>query len=215
MAAETSQTLERGVRILYLLAGIPEGMSVTDMARALGVSRTIVYRLAVTLEDAALLRRGQDGRYRLGLGVLAIARQAQLLLRDAAFPALRRLAADCAATAFMAVADGEEAVTIAVAEPDPGGVHIARRVGQRCPLTKSAAGLAIMTSRSGSIGDHAAPLVVSRPLAPGASGHEIAAAVSATGVEAAVGVLSLVTGPIDQMGLSVGSAAADIANGLR
>ncbi len=213
--AETSQTLERGVRILHLLAGMPEGMSVTEMSRTLGVSRTIVYRLAVTLEEAALLRRGQDGRYRLGLGVLAIARQAQFLVRDAALPGLRRLAADCAATAFLAVADGDCALTVAVAEPDPGCVHIARRVGQRSQLTKSAAGLAIMASRTSSPGEYAAPFVVSRPLAPGAVAEEVAAAVSATGVDAAVGVLSLGVGPSEELRLSVESAAVDIANGLR
>lgn len=45
MPKETSQTLDRGLRVLSVLADSPEGLTVTEVAAALGVSRTVVYRL--------------------------------------------------------------------------------------------------------------------------------------------------------------------------
>ena len=92
MVAETSQTLDRGLTVLELLSDASDGLTVTEIAAKLGVSRTVVYRLVVTLEQHALLRRGGDGRCRLGMAVLALARQVQPVLREAAIPALRRLA---------------------------------------------------------------------------------------------------------------------------
>ncbi|MDP4715507.1 MAG: helix-turn-helix domain-containing protein, partial [Candidatus Nanopelagicales bacterium] len=79
MPKETSQTLDRGLRVLSVLADTPEGLTVTEVATALGVSRTVVYRLVVTLEQHGLVRRGGDGKCRLGLAVLALARQVQPL----------------------------------------------------------------------------------------------------------------------------------------
>ena len=58
MVAETSQTLDRGLTVLELLSDSSDGLTVTEIAARLGVSRTVVYRLVVTLEQHALLRVG-------------------------------------------------------------------------------------------------------------------------------------------------------------
>lgn len=215
MAAETAQTLERGIRILYLLAGCSDGLTVTELSRALAVSRTIVYRLAVTLEGNALLRRGIDGRYRLGLGVLAIARQIQPMLRDAAAPSLHELATACDATAFMVVCDGDDALTVAVAEPAGSGAHVARRVGHRCPLALSAGGMAILERRAAGAAAGADRRCVNLPLVPGPSGFEVAAVLDLPGVEAAVGVLQLGRLGADQVASRVLKAAGDVSIGHR
>ena len=86
MAAETSQTLDRGLRVLEVVAESPDGLTVTELAAALGIGRTVVYRLVVTLEQHAFLRRSADGKCRLGLGVLAMGRQVQPVVRDTALP---------------------------------------------------------------------------------------------------------------------------------
>ena len=62
MAAETSQTLDRGLHVLRILSGAPAGMTVTELSAALGVNRTVVYRLVATLEQHALIRRDARGR---------------------------------------------------------------------------------------------------------------------------------------------------------
>ncbi len=46
MTAETSQTLDRGLRVLKLLADTDHGLTVTELSTNLGVNRTVVYRFA-------------------------------------------------------------------------------------------------------------------------------------------------------------------------
>ena len=46
MTAETSQTLDRGLRVLKLLADTDHGLTVTELSNKLGVNRTVVYRSA-------------------------------------------------------------------------------------------------------------------------------------------------------------------------
>ena len=45
-----------------------------ELADALGVHRAVVYRLVATLELHGLVRRDDEGRHRLGTGVLELAR---------------------------------------------------------------------------------------------------------------------------------------------
>ena len=108
------QTLDRGLRVLELLAETPDGKPVAELAGALGVHRAIVYRLLATLEGHALVARAGDGRFRLAAGLVALARGVSPRLQAAALPELTRLAEDVGATATLTVADGEEAVALAV-----------------------------------------------------------------------------------------------------
>lgn len=211
MASETSQTLDRGLRVLEVLARTPDGATVTELASALGVSRTVVYRLVVTLEQHSLLRRGPDGRARLGLGVLALARQVQPVLRDAALPVLRRLADETGATAHLSVVDGPDVLTIAVVEPVASDVHVAHRVGTRVPMSASAAGRALMTPPTR--GSHTTWTSLTSDGHAGAVG--VAAAIPGlSDVEAAVGVFLLGEEHLDVAGAHVVRAAGDIAHAV-
>lgn len=215
MPAETSQTLDRGLRVLEVLAESPDGLSVTELAAALGVSRTVVYRLVVTLEQHALLRRGTDGRARLGMGVLSLARQVQPVLRDAAMPALRRLADGTGATAYLAVVDGGDALTIAVVEPSRSDLHVAHRVGARIPVERSAAGRAVLAAR-GAAGRPLEPGWVSAvgDVQPGAVGVS-APVIGVAGIEASVGVFLIGDAPVDEAGAKVVRTATEIGRALR
>ena len=92
MPSETSQTLDRGLRALRVLAETPEGLTITELSGRLQVNRTVVYRLVSTLEQHALVRRDAHGRLHVGLGVLHLATAVQPVLRDVAIPVLRQLA---------------------------------------------------------------------------------------------------------------------------
>src|SRR4051794_41139429 len=205
MAAETAQTLDRGLRLLHLVADTPGGLTMTEAATRLGVGRAIVYRLATTLLEHGMIRRDAEGRLRLGAGILHLARRAQPLVADAALPALRRLAEDLGATAHLTVVDGGEALAILVVEPSWTAVHVAYRSGSRHPLDRGAAGLAILAGRRGdrswasSTGE----------LQSGA--HGVAAPIlGVDGLEASIGVVSLT--PLDgpTIGPRVMAAAQDI-----
>jgi DNA-binding IclR family transcriptional regulator len=147
VTAETSQTLDRGLRVLKLLADTDHGLTVTELAARLGVNRTVVYRLLATLEQHSLVRRDLGGRARVGLGVLGLAHQVHPLLREAALPALRTLADDIGATAHLTLVDGTEALAVAVVEPTWTDYHVAYRTGFRHPLDRGAAGRAILAGR--------------------------------------------------------------------
>jgi len=147
LTAETSQTLDRGLRVLKLLADTDHGLTVTELAAKLGVNRTVVYRLLATLEQHSLVRRDLGGRARVGLGVLGLAHQVHPLLREAALPALRSLAEDIGATAHLTLVDGTEALAVAVVEPTWTDYHVAYRTGFRHPLDRGAAGRAILAGR--------------------------------------------------------------------
>ena len=124
MPAETSQTLDRGLRVLDVLTASPGGLTVTELAARLGVNRTVVYRLVSTLEQHALVRRDGRGRLHVGLGVLHLAAAVQPVLRDLAVPVLRSLAEKAGCTAHLTVADGEEALALAVVEPSWTDFHV-------------------------------------------------------------------------------------------
>lgn len=213
MASETSQTLDRGLRVLEVLAEAPDGLSITELAAALGVSRTVVYRLVVTLEQHSLLRRGVDGRARLGVGVLLLARQIQPLLREAALPALRRLADSTGSTAYLAVVDGDDALTIAVVEPSRSDTHVAHRVGARSPLESAAIGRAILAVRGGRLVEPG--WVTSVGDAAGGAVGVAAGVTGVSGIEAAVGVIAIATLPLEDVGARVVRAASEVSRALR
>ncbi|MBB5870715.1 DNA-binding IclR family transcriptional regulator [Allocatelliglobosispora scoriae] len=201
---DTAQTLDRGLRLLTLVAETPGGLTVTEASQRLGVGRAVIYRLTATLVEHAMLRRADNGRLLVGVGLVHLARRAQPLLADAALPALRRLAEQVGATAHLTVADGAEAVAVAVVEPTSTVFHVAYRSGSRHQLERGAAGRAILTGElCTSLGE----------LQDGAFG--IAAPVlGVAGMAASVGVVSLTPLDVNQVGKLVTAAATAIGTAL-
>lgn len=211
MAAETSQTLDRGLRVLRVLSESTEGLTVTELSVRLEVNRTVAYRLVSTLEQHALVRRDARGRLFVGLGVLHLASAVQPVLRDLAVPVLRSLAEAIGSTAHLTVADGDEALALAVVEPTWTDFHVAYRIGSRHPLTQGAAGKAIGLSDS----DEATYAVTSGELQSDA--HGLAAPVRGVeGLRASVGIVTL-DGHIDETVVAprVIAAAEEVALRLR
>jgi DNA-binding IclR family transcriptional regulator len=147
MAAESAQTLERGLRLLRVLADGHRGRTPTELAAELGLSRPVVYRLITTLQHEGFARRDAQGRVHLGFAVLGLAQAVHPLLRAAALPTLRALAERAGATAHLTVAEGNDGLAMAVVEPSWTDMHVAYREGARHPLTRGAAGLAILSLR--------------------------------------------------------------------
>jgi DNA-binding IclR family transcriptional regulator len=219
VTAETSQTLDRGLRVLKLLADTDHGLTVTELAAKLGVNRTVVYRLLATLEQHALVRRDLGGRARVGLGVLRLGRQVHPLVREAAMPALRSLAEDTGATAHLTLVDGSEALAVAVVEPSWTDYHVAYRPGFRHPLDKGAAGRAILKGRSlgrepGREEADIAYALTHGELEAGASGAA-APLLGVTGLEGSVGVVMLADAIPEQVGPRVVDAAREVSDALR
>lgn len=215
MPAETSQTLDRGLRVLAVLASHPNGLTVTELAGLVGVNRTVVYRLVTTLEQHGLARRDGAGRLHVGLGVLSLARGLQPVLREVAGPVLRSLAEDLGATAHLTLVDGGEALAIAVVEPSWTDYHVAYRVGARHPLDQGAAGRAILLGRDVAAGSDVDGRVVQTTgeLQPGARGLA-SPVLGVEGLEASVGIITMGDLDASTAGPRVATAADDLARRL-
>lgn len=141
-----SKTLDSGIRVLKALAAHPRGLSTTELAAALGIHRTGVYRLVTTLSKHGLVTHTTDGRYQLGLATLELSGAVRPDLQTTAQPVLRELADRTDATAFLSLLDGDDVVSALVVEPLHADAHVAYRVGTRHPATRGSAGLAILSA---------------------------------------------------------------------
>ena len=152
---------------------------------------------------------------RLGLGVLAMGRQVQPVVRDTALPALRLLADAVNATAVLTVVDGVEALSAVVVEPTRSDLHVASRAGARQPLENGAAGRAILAARTTAGRPLDPPWVVATGDGPqGAYGIAVPV-LGVPGLEASVGVLALRELNDADVGPRVARAAGEIARALR
>ena len=198
------------MRLLRLLADAAAPMTVTALADALQTHRPVVYRLLTALARQGMVQRDAEGRWRLGLGVLHLAQRIHPLLREAAGGPLRRLAEDVGATAHLTMADGGEALAVAVVEPSWTDYHVAYRVGSRHALDRGAAGLAILSLDAPRVPGY---VTTSGELQPGA--HGIAAPVTGLSyLRASVGVVSLGDLPVDAVGERVVRAAEEVRAAL-
>ena len=179
------------------------------------MGRTVVYRLVVTLENHAFLRRAADGRCRLGMAVVSMGRAVQPIIRDVALPALRLLADAVGATAHLTIVDGSEALTAVAVEPTRSDVHVSYRMGARYPLEANAAGRAVLAARTAAGRPLDPPWVVATSEgAQGAYGIAVPL-IGVPGLEGSVGVVSLRELNEIEVGSRVARAAGEIARALR
>ncbi|KQS73682.1 IclR family transcriptional regulator [Modestobacter sp. Leaf380] len=148
-----SQTLDRGIRVLEHLAATREPQTIATVAAAVGVHRSIAYRLLRTLEAHRLVERDADGGYGVGLGVVGLSRSVRRTLQAASTPELARLVQELGMTAFLVVRDGAEAVTVNAVEPRDSPAHVAFRPGNRHPVELGATGLALLVPEEPAPGD--------------------------------------------------------------
>ena len=139
--------------------------------------------------------------------MLHLAAAVQPVLRDLAVPVLRGLAEKAGCTAHLTIADGEEALALAVVEPSWTDYHVSYRIGSRHPLRQGAAGKDPARSRPWP----AAHAVTEGELQHGA--QRLAALVRGVeGLEASVGIVTLgVTPDTDRIAPLVSAAAAEVA----
>lgn len=140
-----SQTLSRGLRMLELLAETASPPSIAELATALGVHRSIAYRILRTLEDHGLVSRDAAGGVQLAPRMATLARGVSRDLQAAALPALTSAANDLGMTTFLAVLDRTDVVTLVSVEPSHTHAAVAQRPGSRHPLSSGAPGVAIQS----------------------------------------------------------------------
>lgn len=141
-----SQTLARGLTALQMIADSPGGLTVQQLADQVGVHRTIAYRLLTTLAEFRLVAKGEDGRYRPASGLAVLGASFDRNVRQVSLPTLRALADELGTTVSLLVAEGDQQVAIAVIVPSHVAYQLSFHEGSRYPLTRGAAGIALLAS---------------------------------------------------------------------
>ena len=143
-----SQTLDRGLRALELLADAAAPLSISELADQLGVHRSNAYRILRTLEAHRLVLRNDAGLIHLGPRLASLGRSAIPNLQESALPVLSELANTLGMTAFVGVLDADEVITLVTIEPTSTYAAVAQRPGARHPVSLGAPGHAIEASLS-------------------------------------------------------------------
>lgn len=138
--------LERGLRVLFILANERGELSLTEISERLVAPRSSVFRICYTLDQLGLLRRTQHG-YALGPRILSLGFDylSSLDIVEIARPELVALRDDTGASAHLGVLSGTDVVYIAQV---PSLRQLASRVavGSRFPAHAMSMGRLLLSS---------------------------------------------------------------------
>jgi DNA-binding IclR family transcriptional regulator len=131
--------------MLLLCAVEAEPLALAGLVAATGIARPTAHRLAVALEVHGMLRRDEDGRFRLGPRAIALGRAASAAypLRDAAAPALLALRDATGESAQLYVREGNRRICLASLE-SPHGLRTIVDTGASLPLDLGSAGAVLL-----------------------------------------------------------------------
>jgi len=127
-------TLARGLEVIRSFTRTQPRMTLSDIARATGMTRATVRRLLLTLVREEYAQT--DGKYfslKLKVLELGFATLSSITLLDVIQPVLTRLSASLEESCFAAILDAAEVVYIASASPPDRIVSISVSVGSRAP----------------------------------------------------------------------------------
>lgn len=138
------QTADRALMILELLA--EKEMTATDIQNKLGLNKSTVHRLMMTLLSRGFVERNTvTGIYQIGLRLVSLSsiRLNSIELKTEAAPYMQQLALKLLKVVRLAIIDGSEAVYIEKAESIQTMRSYAN-IGRRCPIYCSAIGKSLM-----------------------------------------------------------------------
>ncbi|MFM9970407.1 MAG: IclR family transcriptional regulator [Burkholderiales bacterium] len=141
--------LERGLRLLQLFNRQQRTLGAPEIAKALAIPRSTVFRLIQTLEHLDFLERAVDGNYQLGPAVLRVGFEylASLDLTDLAGPIMQKLRDRTGFAVQLSVRDGREAVVVLKMSP-ASAFASSVQVGTRFPVHATAYGRALLFAMS-------------------------------------------------------------------
>jgi IclR family transcriptional regulator, acetate operon repressor len=169
------QSVERAFQLLEVLSAAgPDGSTLTDLARTIGVSKSTAYAILQTMLGGGFVADigvGMTRRYRLGMALARLGDVvvSQIALRDVALPVLHDLARDTRLTARVAVLDEPYAVVIARVDAPDSSVRFAANLGKREHLHCSAVGKAMLAA----LDRDAARAILAAAGMPGKTAHTI------------------------------------------
>ncbi len=146
------QSVERAFALLEALGDAgSEGMTLSNLARLLGVSKSTAYAILQTLLAGGFVAdagAGMSRRYRLGMALARLGDVvvSQIALRDVAMPVIRDLTAETGLTSRLAVLDDSHAIVIARVDAPQSTVRFTANLGKREHLHCSAVGKSMLAA---------------------------------------------------------------------
>jgi IclR family transcriptional regulator, acetate operon repressor len=147
----TVRSVQRALQLLEIVASEPEsGLSLTEIAKILGLSKSTTLATARTLTAHGMLRSIEPGpRYKLGTALIRYGELASKgnALGELCLPILRSVSAATGMTARLAVS--QDGYPVGVERVDgPGNVRFHAPLGRREPAHATAAGKSILAMLS-------------------------------------------------------------------
>lgn len=139
--------LYKAFAMLNEIAGSPEKMGISDLARELSMSKGTLHGIAQALLELGVITQNSSKKFSLGPTLVELGNRAfagddlRVLLR----PSMEDLYREFKETVFLGVTDGEK-ITIIEKVDNPSGLKISAPVGSRIPLVAGAAGKVFLAS---------------------------------------------------------------------
>jgi len=145
-------TVEKAVDVLFHLHAEPHACGVTAIGRRLGLSKSSTHRLLTALSRRGLVEKDDHGRYRPGIGLVALGVGA--LDREpivaAARPVLEAESEALGETVFLVAARAGRIIVLDKSEGE-GFLRAAPRVGSTVPIHATAVGKLYLAFGGGSV----------------------------------------------------------------
>ncbi len=141
-------SVKRAFQILDLVARRDNSLTISDLSRELGISKSTVHGIAQALEGIGAVVRNEDTKcYTLGMTLLQLAHTAyaRIDLKDVARPVLEDLMKSTRQTVFLGLRSGDRVSIIDTVESTED-LKITAHIGARIPLLVGATGKVFMAS---------------------------------------------------------------------
>jgi DNA-binding IclR family transcriptional regulator len=141
-----AETARRALRLVEIVTSAGEPVDLSAVVDTSGLSRPTAYRLLRVLGEEGWLERVGRSDWRPGIRLRRLARAGATSLDPSRVvePVLHKLADATGETACLHLLDGDVAVLAAGEESSAHALRRVAAIGERTPLTRGAAGIAIL-----------------------------------------------------------------------
>ena len=141
------QSVERAIRVLEAFSPAVPRLTLSDLARRLGLPKSTVHNILKTLIALGYVERVDGDRYALGTAPVALAQSSRVCveLRDRAAPLLRELADVAHETVYLTSFDTDHVLYVYAIETR-SRLLARSAVGDRGPLHCTAVGKAVLAA---------------------------------------------------------------------
>lgn len=145
MIQNKNKTVVKSMELLHLFMEHPS-LSLNEMVQLSGIPKTSIHRMVGSLEDMDLLKKGEDGKYSLGLLFLQFGQLVaeRLDIRQIALPVMTALREQVDEAVNLIIQDGKEAIYIEKLDTNHP-VRLYTKVGRRSPLYAGACSRIILS----------------------------------------------------------------------